>query len=187
MLPPPPLPHPELRPGFLQRLCRGVQGAPSVGQLRLPPLPALQEQCRPHHVKKSENHAADVLTSLEVRNNMISTLIVTQVKTFSLFFSGQRLRLCTQHLVRLSKNPEQKANDSRVEHGVGIETQPGKVHTDLHTEVVADVVCRVGRCSLVQSCEESSITYCSVDLLHRVSYPVAAFHTQPGPMKSSAD
>lgn len=48
--------------------------------------------------------------------------------------------MCLKYLVRFCKDPEQKADDSRVKHGVSVETQPGKIHADLHSEVVTDII-----------------------------------------------
>lgn len=50
-------------------------------------------------------------------------------------------KIAFKYLVSLCKYPKQKADDSRVEHGVGVETQPGKIHADLHSKVVTDVIC----------------------------------------------
>lgn len=47
-----------------------------------------------------------------------------------------------KYLVSLCEDPEQEANDSRVKHGVSVETQPGKIHADLHSKVVTDVICK---------------------------------------------
>lgn len=56
--------HPELRPRFLHGFSRRVQCSPLVCQLSSPPLPPLQEQSGPHHVKQCKHHAADVTARL---------------------------------------------------------------------------------------------------------------------------
>lgn len=179
-VPPPPPPHPELRPGLLQGLSGGVQCAPSVGQLRLPPLPALQEQCRPHHVKEGENNAADVLTGLEEWDT--STIV-----TFSFYctiLTGQRVWLCTPV-------PGQTQQVSRA----GSRWQQGRAWSWYRNPTRQSTYWSSPRSSRRCRLQSVKVQFCSVlwgkqhqvDLLYRVSYQVAAFHTQPGPMRSSAD
>lgn len=48
-----------------------------------------------------------------------------------------------KHLVSLCKYPEQKADDSRVKHGVSVETKPGEIHADLYSKVVTDIICKI--------------------------------------------
>lgn len=50
-----------------------------------------------------------------------------------------------KYLVSLCEYPEQKADDSRVKHGVSIETKPGKIHADLYPKIVADIICKIGK------------------------------------------
>lgn len=50
------------------------------------------------------------------------------------------INLDINYLISLCEYPEQKANDSRVKHGVSVETQPGKIHADLHSKVVTDII-----------------------------------------------
>jgi len=44
------------------------------------------------------------------------------------------------HLIRLGEHPQHEADDGGVQHGGGVEAQPGEVHGDLHAKVVADIV-----------------------------------------------
>lgn len=53
------------------------------------------------------------------------------------------------YLVRFCKYPEQKADDSRVKHGVCVETEPGKIHADLHSEVVTDIIYKAGEIIII--------------------------------------
>lgn len=45
-----------------------------------------------------------------------------------------------EYLIRFCEYPEQKANHRRVKHRVCVETKPGKVHADLNSKVVTDII-----------------------------------------------
>lgn len=60
----PPRAHPELGPGLLDGLGRGVQRPPLVGELGPAALPLLQEEGGPDDVEDGEDHAADILAGL---------------------------------------------------------------------------------------------------------------------------
>lgn len=46
------------------------------------------------------------------------------------------------HLIRLGEHPQHKADHSRIQHGSGVEAQPGKVHSNLHPKVVTNIIWR---------------------------------------------
>lgn len=82
-------PHPELWPGLLQGLGGGVQSAPPVGQLCLPPLPALQKQRRPHNVEEGKHHTADILTGLCKGHTTINDSYLIELSVVS-----QKAKVC---------------------------------------------------------------------------------------------
>lgn len=59
---------------------------------------------------------------------------------FQVLYNKSYYRIGFEYLVGLRKYPEQKADDGRVKHGVSVETQPGKIHADLHSKVVTDII-----------------------------------------------
>lgn len=49
-----------------------------------------------------------------------------------------------QHLIGFRECVQDGAEDGRVHHCRRVEAQPGKVHGNLHTEIVADLICTGG-------------------------------------------
>lgn len=124
--------HPELRPRFLQGLGGRVQRSPLVCELSLPPLPALQKQGGPHHVEERKHHAADVPACLKQEEELLlysNTCVLHHAS-------------CSSHLIRLGQHPQHKADHSRIQHGSGVKSQPGKIHGHLHPKVVTDIICK---------------------------------------------
>lgn len=91
------------------------------------------------------------------------------------------------HLICLWQHPQQQANDRRIKHGVGVETQPRKVHSDLHPKISTYVIWKWKEKRLIKLTLTAKIFIgwyqrCTRGGLHQG----VVSHTQPEPRRWSA-
>lgn len=68
-----------------------------------------------------------------------------QLKTEGLLGHPQSWPSASQYLISLSECIQNRAKDSGINHCRCVEAQPGKIHGDLHTKIVTDIICQEKR------------------------------------------